>query len=193
MTELLITTKIFNSYLLMFASKSKGQDSPVLKAFKDMIRQLKDLSFVNERCIHLEAQISGSKERYLVVKNLESSLVKLKEMKAKLDKTVFACFEAFQKYLMHEVNNSIKSNQEVFSFTLHWLLNLLHDQLSHAGRLNKEEQKESVKSLRSPYSEISKMAQMSFEVNYETSNGNATIGFDIPFILTLNANSVSLK
>ena len=62
--NLFISTKIFNSYLLMHSQISRQNDLPIIQNFKQLIFQLKDLSYISERHTHVEGCLSSKETSY---------------------------------------------------------------------------------------------------------------------------------
>ena len=66
MLKVLIGTKILNSYCLALSKISRQNDLPIMQSFKDLIYQLKDLSYINERCMHVEGSLSSKETTFLL-------------------------------------------------------------------------------------------------------------------------------
>ena len=102
----------------------------------------------------------------VIVKNkdLEENLNKLKNYENILEEKVFGLFDSFHKYLIHEVNNTIKEDQDIISFSINFMLNLFHNQ-NLVDNDEQIEEKKNQEIWRLPLSEISKSVQMTFEVD----------------------------
>jgi len=87
--SLLISTKILNSYILLTSVKTKHEENRVLQAFKDMIRELKDLSYISQRYTIVEGKLSSREIRYMEKEELRDKLEKLDKIKTTLEENVF--------------------------------------------------------------------------------------------------------
>lgn len=57
--SIFINTKILNTYVLLASTKTNYKDSSILKAFKDLVKQIKDLSSICDRYTHVDGKLSS--------------------------------------------------------------------------------------------------------------------------------------
>lgn len=184
---ILFNTKMFNSYILMASWNTKNSDNKILKLFKSFANELKDLSYITHRFIHVDGMMSSREIMYSEKKELSELRDKIKSFKDEWESNVFASFTHLTKMICQNLEDKFEKHIEFLPFALRYIINLYHGQNIKEVVYDMAEAQNQSKWV-SPYSEISKMLQISLIVEFRTSKGYdmQTAMFDFPFVFHID-------
>lgn len=187
---LLINTKITNYYLIFASQKTSSKDTGIMKGFKNLINQLKDLGYIQSRFLIVDGKMKSRETRESERAGLEKSLAKLGKLKAQLEgKIIFQEFEKFKDEVLDSVRDKIPEGNDTLSHLYEYVLFLFHYQY-----MPKESKiVEGPDYWISPYSEISKMTQLSFKVEYQAGEHKEIKQMDLPFVIRINVEAFTNK
>ena len=186
--SLFLNTKILNSYILYASQSSRQKDDTILKSFKQLTRKLKELSYIQQRFIHVDGALSSKETESSQMLSLKRTLAKLQRYKETLEDNVLESFDEFAGLVMQEVDTKIQKDADVLTFVFEYALNMLHGQ--NVSKQTEKSQKDPKKYWASPYSEISKTWQLSFLVEYEAGSEKDIIQLDLPFVFKLSDQAI---
>jgi hypothetical protein len=187
---LLITTKITNYFLIFASQKTSSKDTGIMKGFKNLINQLKDLSYINNRHLIVDGKMKSRETRQGERTELERNLNKLGKLKAQLEESIFFQeFTNFKEEVLGSIKDKIPEGSDTLSNLYEYVLALFHFQyLPEESKIA-----EGPSYWISPYSEISKMTQLSFKVEYQSGDRKETKQMDLPFVIRINVEAFTNK
>ncbi|CAI2387383.1 unnamed protein product [Moneuplotes crassus] len=184
--DIFINTKITNSFLILISCKNSVKDSDLMKSFKMIIKNTKELSYIQNRHIHVTAALDSPETRRVEKFDLEKKLKKLGRLKSKLEDDIYQSFLTFADLLNENTKDPGGKYTNFLPYCCQFLLEALNSEC--VSTPSKEERKEG--SWVSPYSEISKMARFSFEVEFQTIKGPKIAQLDLPLVYRMDVNEM---
>ncbi|CAI2387180.1 unnamed protein product [Moneuplotes crassus] len=187
--NLFINTKITNSFLILASCKASSRDSELMKTFKIIIKNTKDLSYIQNRHLQVSGAINSIETLRSEKAELGKKLEKLGKLKSKLENDIFKSFLDFKTLLHQSIESSKRKYTNFLPYSYKFLLESLHSGCVFDAF--KEEKKSEC--WISPYTEVSKMARFSFKVEYNIGRETKVAQLDLPLVYKMNIEEMTRK